>query len=104
IELLRDYAPEKLWEFYEERGQFRNAAKDLRDHGKFEEAANMFIRSVENEDIIDSLQCLLHLCRVNVLINTMTDIKSLGTLRVLLGKASEIVTTVYDIKSQSSKK
>src|SRR5205823_5296369 len=93
---------EKLLEFCEDRGQFRNAARDLRDCGKFEDAAYMFIRSVKgDEDIIESLQCFLYLCRVNVLINTMTDIKSLNILKELLDRASEIVIKV---KSQSSEK
>ena len=53
IELLRNHAPEELLEVCEKSGQFRAAAEDLRSRNKFEEAADMFIRSVDDDDIIN---------------------------------------------------
>ncbi|CAG8702855.1 14626_t:CDS:2, partial [Acaulospora morrowiae] len=73
IEILKDHAPEEVQEVYKREGQFRDAAEELCSRGKFEEASNVYIRSSENEDIIESLQCLLHLCRTNILKNTIGD-------------------------------
>src|SRR5256885_14712526 len=62
IELLRDHAPEELIGVCEEFSKFRDAAKDLYSRGKFKETANMFIRSDDEEDIIESFLYRLYLC------------------------------------------
>ena len=55
----------------------------------------MFSHSIDNdENIIDALRCLLHLCRLNVLEKIMTDFTNSGTLQELSrlrSKAMEIV-------------
>ncbi|CAG8749461.1 573_t:CDS:2, partial [Funneliformis mosseae] len=73
-ELLNDHTPEEFLEVCEKNGQFRETAEYLRSRGKFKEAADMFIRSgFKDEDVIEALQCILHLSMVNVLKSTMTD-------------------------------
>jgi hypothetical protein len=94
IELLRDHAPDELLEVCEERGEFKDAAKELHLRGKFKEAADMFIRSDDEKDIIEALQCLLDLCKVNVL-NIITDTMDQSIteeLKSLFSKVNEIVT------------
>ncbi|CAG8526884.1 15115_t:CDS:10, partial [Dentiscutata heterogama] len=98
IELLRDHAPEELLEVCEKNGEFRVAAKDLRLRGKFKEAADLFITSGSEEDVMEALQCLLHLCRTNILNKTMMDISSSSTIQDLLLKINRYVTKT---KSQS---
>src|SRR4051794_35304961 len=83
IELLRDHAPEELLEVCEKSGKFRDAAKDLYSRGKFKEATDMFIKSDDEEDIIEALQCLLYLCRTNVMKNIMTETMSPDILQEL---------------------
>ncbi|PKY21480.1 hypothetical protein RhiirB3_409485 [Rhizophagus irregularis] len=93
IELLRDHAPEELLKVCEERGEFQDAAKELHLRGKFKEAADMFIRSNDEKDIIEALQCLLDLCKANIL-NIITDTMNqsiLEELKSLCLKANEIV-------------
>ncbi|CAG8753331.1 11011_t:CDS:2, partial [Acaulospora colombiana] len=88
-EFLKDHAPNEFIKFCEENNEFHIAAKYLRSRGEFERAAHMFIRSNDNDDFIESLECFLHLCRANVLKNTMTNINgpnSLPELRSLLYK------------------
>ncbi|RIA95504.1 hypothetical protein C1645_480447 [Glomus cerebriforme] len=89
IELLRDHAPEELLKVCEERGKFKDAAKELYSRGKFKEAADMYLRSDDEKDIIEALQCLLDLCKINVL-NVMTDNMNLKELGDLYLKALEI--------------
>ncbi|CAG8510853.1 7653_t:CDS:10 [Acaulospora colombiana] len=105
IEILRDHAPEEVPEVYKKSGQFRDAAKDLCLRGKFEEASNVLLNhSVEDEDIIESLQCILHLCRSRMLKNIIEGNVSLNTkeeLQRFLSKANDITTTA---KSQSVRK
>ena len=79
IKLLRDHAPEEFLEVCEKIGQFRAVAEDLRSHGEFEKAADKFNCSNNEEDMIEALQCLLHLCRVNVLKQMMTNITNPST-------------------------
>ncbi|GBC01906.1 hypothetical protein RclHR1_04380007 [Rhizophagus clarus] len=94
IELLRDHAPDELLEVCEERGEFQDAAKELHLRGKLKEAADMFIRSNDEKDIIEGLQCLLDLCKVNILhiITDTMDQSILEELKSLHLKANEIVT------------
>ncbi|CAG8480420.1 12096_t:CDS:10 [Ambispora gerdemannii] len=72
--LLRDHAPEEFQEVCKKNGLFHAAAEDLRLRGKFNEAADMFLRSDNNDnDLIESLQCCLYLCKLKVLKKIMTD-------------------------------
>ncbi|PKY41812.1 hypothetical protein RhiirA4_396541, partial [Rhizophagus irregularis] len=106
IELLRDHAPEELLKVCEERGEFQDAAKELHLRGKFKEAADMFIRSNDEKDIIEALQCLLDLCKVNIL-NIITDTMNqsiLEELKSLCLKANEIVTVKLSKSSKRSDK
>ncbi|CAG8450090.1 7512_t:CDS:10 [Dentiscutata heterogama] len=92
IELLADHAPNKLLEVYEKSKQFRDAGKFLRSCGKFEEAASMFSRSTNDDDITESLNCLLHPYRVKILDNMKSmNFDTPQKLRGLLRKATEIV-------------
>ncbi|CAB4428030.1 unnamed protein product [Rhizophagus irregularis] len=106
IDLLRDHAPEELLEVCEERGEYQDAAKELHLRGKFKEAADMFIRSNDEKDIIEALQCLLDLCKVNIL-NIITDTMNqsiLEELKSLCLKANEIVTVKLSKSSKRSDK
>src|ERR1044072_152331 len=94
IELLRDHAPEELIEVCKEHGKFRDAAKELYSRGKFREAADMFNSSDDEEDTIEALQCLLYLCRVNMLKNIMTETTSQEELNSLYCKAEEVSKTL----------
>ncbi|CAG8625374.1 2575_t:CDS:2 [Funneliformis caledonium] len=103
FELLKDHAPEEFLEACEKNGQFRHAAEDLHSRGKFKEAADMFIRSgFKDEDVIEAFQCLLHLCRVNVLKSSMTNTMSPSNaeLRDIICTISE---TLNKLESQLSK-
>ncbi|CAG8547507.1 18433_t:CDS:10 [Acaulospora morrowiae] len=103
IEILKDHAPEEVQEVYKREGQFRDAAEELCSRGKFEEASDVYIRSSENEDIIKSLQCLLHLCRTNILKNTIGDTmnpKAREELQNIVSKAINL-TTSRSVKSES---
>ncbi|CAG8567860.1 13873_t:CDS:10 [Dentiscutata erythropus] len=92
IELLADHAPKELLEVYEKSKQFRDAGKFLYSSGRFEEAASMFSRSTDDEDIIESLNCLLHPYRVKILDNMKCmNFDTPKELRGLLHKANEIV-------------
>ncbi|CAG8439004.1 8533_t:CDS:10 [Acaulospora morrowiae] len=94
IEILRDHAPEEVQEVYKKNGQFHEAAKDLCSRGKFEEASNEFIRSNEKDDVIESLKCILHLCRENVLKNMTEDPEDSNTRKELqnfVTKAKNII-------------
>src|SRR6266542_3022128 len=63
---------------------FRTEAEKLLVHDKFEEAADMFNYSIDDdENIIDALRYLLYLCRVNVLENIIADFTSSSTLQEL---------------------
>jgi hypothetical protein len=95
IELLRDHAPEELIEVCKQHGKFRDAAKDLYSRGKFKEAVDMFISSGEEEDTIEALQCILYLCKINVLKIIMTETTSQNIseeLNSLYYKAKKIVS------------
>lgn len=101
IELLRDHAPEELLEVCEKSGEFRIAAKDLRLRGKFKEAADLFVTSGSDEDAIEALQCLLHLCRTNILNKTMMDISSSNTIQDLQDLLLKVNRIVIKAKSKS---
>ncbi|CAG8616353.1 9660_t:CDS:10, partial [Ambispora leptoticha] len=104
INLLRDHAPEELQEVCKKSGQFRAAAEDLRFRGKFNEAIDTFLRSDNDEDIIEALRCCLYLCRVKVLNITMINfgrlndspeyLNDLIDLNDKLSKATNIITKV----------
>ncbi|PKY26942.1 hypothetical protein RhiirB3_477272 [Rhizophagus irregularis] len=94
IEFLKEHAFEELLEFYVKNEQFRDAAKHLQLRGRFEEAAHMFIRSINDENVIESLKCFLHLCRITLLKNAIDQsTKELDNLPNFIAK----------IKSKSSK-
>ncbi|CAG8526182.1 1856_t:CDS:10 [Funneliformis mosseae] len=58
--------------------------KILHSHDKFEEAADMLNRSVDDdENTNDATQYLLRLCRINVLKEIFTDFTSLSTMQEL---------------------
>ncbi|RHZ88681.1 hypothetical protein Glove_21g295 [Diversispora epigaea] len=102
IELLKDHAPEELLKVYVKNGHFSDAAKYLRSLGKFKEAAIMSSNDLDKkENIIDALCYLLHLCRVNILVDTMNNKCAHNELCKLLYDAIDIVKKV---KSQSLKK
>ncbi|CAG8508973.1 11648_t:CDS:10 [Diversispora eburnea] len=95
IELLKDHAPEELLEVYKKKGQFSDAAKYLRSLGKFKQAFVMLSNHLDKKDnFIDSLCCLLHLCRVNILADTMSNKGTLKELGELLNHAKDIDTKV----------
>ncbi|CAG8633342.1 4892_t:CDS:2, partial [Ambispora leptoticha] len=104
MNLLREHAPEELQEVCKKSGQFRLAAEDLRSRGEFNKAADMFLHSVDNDnDIMESLRCYLHLCRVKILNITMSNFVNQNSSEELkngLFKAKSIITKV---KSQSLK-
>ncbi|GBC01012.1 hypothetical protein RclHR1_04030007 [Rhizophagus clarus] len=97
IDFLKEHAFEDLQEFYAKNGQFRDAAKHLQSRGRFKEAAYMFIRSANDKDVIESLNCFLYLCRITLLKNaidtTCQSTKELDSLPDFMTK----------IKSKSSK-
>ncbi|CAG8552607.1 4844_t:CDS:10 [Diversispora eburnea] len=79
------------------------AAENLRSCGKFEEAANMFSRSFEEANILESLQCLLYLCRINVLKNILADSINQDTLDELRNfhcKATNFISNITNMKLQ----
>ncbi|CAG8476933.1 5442_t:CDS:10 [Acaulospora colombiana] len=93
-ELLKDHAPNEFLKVCEKSSEFRIAAKYLRSQGEFEKAAHMFTHSNDKDDIIESLECFLHLCRANVLKNTISNISSpnhLPELRSLLYKVHGVI-------------
>jgi len=105
IEFLKEHASEELLDLYIRNNQFHNAAKHLQSRGRFEEAAYIFIHSVSNdEDIIESLKCFLHLCRINLLKNANTDItnQNMQEFGSLISKAIR-TNFINNIKSKSSK-
>ncbi|CAG8536872.1 991_t:CDS:10, partial [Racocetra fulgida] len=55
IEFLADHAPEELLKIYVKKKQFHDAGEFLVSRGNFEEAADMFRRSANIKDIIESL-------------------------------------------------
>ncbi|RIA86623.1 hypothetical protein C1645_325835 [Glomus cerebriforme] len=61
-------------------------------YGKFEEAADMFIRLTYNEkDIIEALEFLLYLCRIKILEETMSCITSPYSLQQYFLKTDEFI-------------
>src|SRR5256885_12694478 len=52
IKLLKDHAPEEFLEVCEKIGEFSVAAEDLCSRGEFEKAAEMFICSDKDKDIV----------------------------------------------------
>ncbi|CAB4422233.1 unnamed protein product [Rhizophagus irregularis] len=102
IKLLRDHAPEEFLEVCEKTGQYSAVAEDLRSHGEFEKAADKFNCSNNGEDKIEALECLLHLCRVNVLKSIIINFSN-SELISLLSKAIDIFTKI-DSSFKSSKK
>jgi len=94
VEFLADHAPKKLLEVYEKNKQFRDAGKFLRSCGKFEEAASKFSLSADHEDIIESLNCLLHAYRAKILSNMKCmNSDTPWELQNLLYKANNIVSS-----------
>src|SRR6185312_16909752 len=67
IEFLKTYGLNDLLEFYEGKCMFRDAARLHHSIGKLEDAADMLIRTKSDGDVLEALQCLLHLCRVSIL-------------------------------------
>ncbi|RHZ88684.1 hypothetical protein Glove_21g290 [Diversispora epigaea] len=99
IELLKDHAPEELLEVYVKNGHFSDAAKHLRSLGKFKEAAIMLSNNLDKkENIIDALCYLLHLCRVNILVDTMNNKSAHNELGKLL---NDVIDIVKKVESQS---
>ncbi|CAG8506159.1 5597_t:CDS:10 [Cetraspora pellucida] len=81
-------------------------AKELRSCGKFEEAANMFIKTIKSYDnYAESLQCLLYLCRINALnvIRETVDSSVFEKLNKLYKKIDNIINEAK-LKKDSSKK
>ncbi|RHZ77053.1 hypothetical protein Glove_186g78 [Diversispora epigaea] len=82
------------------------AAENLRSCGKFEAAANMFSRSLEEANIIESLQCFLYLCRINVLKNALEDSINQDTideLRKFHCKATNFINFISNMELKSLK-
>ncbi|CAG8492712.1 7239_t:CDS:10 [Diversispora eburnea] len=95
IEFLKDHAPKELLEFYTNEGQHHDAAEYYRERGKFKEAADMLSKDLSKEEsIIESLKCHLHLCKVNVLVDTMNNKDALEELFNLLSNALNNVAKV----------
>ncbi|CAG8521874.1 1680_t:CDS:10 [Paraglomus brasilianum] len=94
IEFLKTYGLNDLLEFYEGKCMFRDAARLHHSIGKLEDAADMLIRTKSDGDVLEALQCLLHLCRVSILRKTMPDIitstNNSQVLRDLLSKINRI--------------
>jgi hypothetical protein len=101
FEFLKEHAPEEFLEFYVNNGEFLEAAKHHQSRGRFEDAAHMFIRSVNNENIIESLKCFLHLCRITLLKNAI-DITCQSTKE--LNSFPNFITKIKSISSKSLKK
>ncbi|CAJ0745543.1 7794_t:CDS:10 [Entrophospora sp. SA101] len=103
MELLQDHVPEELSEVYEKSGDYFFVVKELCSHGKFEEATDKIIslKDINSKDTIEalkSLKCFLHLCRVNIIKDTMTNTNAKHEVIRLLAKASNFVKK---LRSQS---
>jgi hypothetical protein len=80
--------------------QIKNHYRDNAiSYGKFEEAIDIFIRLIDNDnDTIEALQFLLQICGIDILRETMTDIKSPNISQQLFFKKSELI--IKKIKSE----
>ncbi|CAG8482154.1 10326_t:CDS:10 [Paraglomus occultum] len=102
INFLKEYIPEDLLDFYIREKLFHRAAEHQYASGKLKEASDYFIKAENDNDNIEALHCILHLCSINVLRETMTDNASSNTrqeLSNLLGKTKFIIA----LESPSSK-
>ncbi|CAG8599954.1 4791_t:CDS:10 [Funneliformis mosseae] len=83
---------------------FRKEAEKLLSQNKFEEAADMLNRSVDNdENIINASQYLLSLCRINVLKELITDFTSSSARQELSRFQSKAAETISKVQSSRSK-
>ncbi|CAG8473742.1 16950_t:CDS:10 [Dentiscutata heterogama] len=81
-------------------------AKELRSRGKFEEAANMFINTIKSYDnVTESLQCLLYLCRICALnvINDSVNYNAFEELNRFHKKAVNIINKAKSHQDTSEK-
>ncbi|CAJ0828523.1 6091_t:CDS:10 [Entrophospora sp. SA101] len=72
---------------------YRSVASGLCLCGKFEEATNIIIMNLKeiNSEDINVLKCFVHLCRVNVITNIMTDLNVKQEVGKLLSKANDFL-------------
>ncbi|CAG8633451.1 10410_t:CDS:2, partial [Funneliformis mosseae] len=81
---------------------FRNEAEKLISHNKFEEAADMLNRSVDDdENTIEASKCLFRLCRDNVLKELFTGFTSSNTRQELCRLQSKAAKTISKVKNHS---
>ncbi|CAB4422205.1 unnamed protein product [Rhizophagus irregularis] len=94
---------------------FRHVARQIKDHyhsraisyGEYDEAVDMYKRLIDDnneDDISETLELILYVCRIDLLKETMTYITSSGTLRKYFSKANEFIMEFESQLISKSKK